>query len=78
MGLDISVISEIVPIDIPEDIELWSDEYYEWEEKQDFKRQIIILTNVLLHGDGRKHFVQILVADCISTYHVWRKVILDG
>ena len=36
MGLDISVISEIVPIDIPEDLELWSNEYYEWEEKQDF------------------------------------------
>ena len=36
MGLDISVISEIVPIDIPEDLELWSNAYYEWEEKQDF------------------------------------------
>ena len=32
MGLDISVISQIEKVEIPEDIELWSDEYYDWEE----------------------------------------------
>jgi hypothetical protein len=37
MGLDISVISKIKPISIPEDIELWSNEYYEWEKKQDIQ-----------------------------------------
>ena len=35
MGLDITAISEIEPIEIPEDIELWSNEYYDWEEEQD-------------------------------------------
>jgi len=40
MGLDISVISQIKPIYIPEDIELWSNEYYEWEEKQDIEGSI--------------------------------------
>ena len=34
MGLDITAISEIEPIEIPEDIELWSNEYYDWEEEQ--------------------------------------------
>ena len=33
MGLDISVISNLEPIEIPEDIELWSDEYYDWEKE---------------------------------------------
>ena len=36
MGLDITAISEIEPVEIPEDIELWSDEYYDWEEEQNF------------------------------------------
>ena len=36
MGLDISVISQMRPVEIPEDIELWSDEYYDWEQEQDF------------------------------------------
>ena len=40
MGLDISVISEIKPISIPEGIELWSNEYYEWEEKQDIEGSV--------------------------------------
>ena len=40
MGLDISVISQIKPIYIPEDIELWSDEYYDWEEKQDIEGSV--------------------------------------
>ena len=36
MGLDISVISQMRPVEIPEGIELWSDEYYDWEQEQDF------------------------------------------
>ena len=36
MGLDVSAISQVRPIDIPEEIELWSEEYYVWEEEQDF------------------------------------------
>ena len=40
MGLDISVISQIKPISIPEGIELWSNEYYEWEEKQDIEGSV--------------------------------------
>ena len=34
MGLDISVISEMRPVEIPEGIVKWSDEYYDWESKQ--------------------------------------------
>ena len=36
MGLDISVISKIRPIHIPEDIELHSEEYYDWEKEQEY------------------------------------------
>ena len=36
MGLDISVISRMRAIHIPEDIELHSEEYYAWEQEQDF------------------------------------------
>jgi len=36
MGLDITAISEVESIEIPEGIELWSDEYYKWEEEQNF------------------------------------------
>ncbi len=35
MGLDITAISEVEPIEIPSDIELWSNEYYDWEADQD-------------------------------------------
>ena len=31
MGLDISVISQMSPVEIPEGIEKWSEEYYDWE-----------------------------------------------
>jgi len=34
MGLDITAISEVEPIEIPEGIELWSNEYYDWEADQ--------------------------------------------
>tara|TARA_Y100001973_G_C5137164_1_gene300950 strand:- start:137 stop:709 length:573 start_codon:yes stop_codon:yes gene_type:complete len=36
MGLDITAISEIEPIVVPPELEIWSDEYYEWEQEQDF------------------------------------------
>ena len=35
MGLDISALGKIVPIDIPDGIVPWSDQYYEWEESMD-------------------------------------------
>ena len=35
MGLDITAVSKLVPVEIPEDIEKWSDEYYDWESEQD-------------------------------------------
>lgn len=35
MGLDISAVSKLEPIEVPEDIELWSDEWYDWEQEQD-------------------------------------------
>ena len=31
MGLDISAVSKLEPIEVPEDIEQWSDEWYDWE-----------------------------------------------
>ena len=31
MGLDISVVSNLERVEIPEGIERWSDEYYDWE-----------------------------------------------
>ena len=35
MGLDISAISKLKPIEVPEDMEKWSDEWYDWESEQD-------------------------------------------
>ena len=34
MGLDISVISNIKPMDLPEGMKKWSEEYYNWEEEE--------------------------------------------
>ncbi len=34
MGLDISAVSKLEPIEVPEDIEQWSDEWYDWEVDQ--------------------------------------------
>ena len=31
MGLDISAVSKLKPVEIPEGIVKWSDEYYDWE-----------------------------------------------
>ena len=35
MGLDITAVSKLEPIEAPEDIELWSNEWYDWEQEQD-------------------------------------------
>ena len=35
MGLDISAVSKLEPIEVPEDMEKWSDEWYDWESEQD-------------------------------------------
>ena len=35
MGLDITALSQLKPVEIPEDIEIWSDEYYDWEADQE-------------------------------------------
>jgi hypothetical protein len=43
MGLDISVISNLEPFELPEGMEPWSDEYYEWSretEVHDYKEVI--------------------------------------
>ena len=34
MGLDITAVSQLEPVDLPEGIEIWSDEYYDWEDEQ--------------------------------------------
>ena len=31
MGLDISAVSELKRVELPEGMEPWSDEYYDWE-----------------------------------------------
>ncbi len=36
MGLDISAISRLEKVEVPEGIELWSDEYYDWEGEQEY------------------------------------------
>ena len=33
MGLDISVVTNLELVEIPEDLELWSNEYYDWEKE---------------------------------------------
>lgn len=37
MGLDITAISLIKPVEIPEGMEKWSDEYYNWEAENGFR-----------------------------------------
>ena len=36
MGLDITAVSEIRPIDLPEGMEKWTDEYYDWESSKGY------------------------------------------
>ena len=35
MGLDISAVSGLKKVEVPQGIEPWSDEYYDWEEAQE-------------------------------------------
>ena len=35
MGLDITAVSKLKPIEIPDHLEQWSDEYYDWEMEQE-------------------------------------------
>jgi len=85
MGLDISVISQIKPIFIPEGIELWSNEYYEWEEKQDiegsiwnfrpnpyFPEQSKGLPNSFGYGTGEEYSFR---AGSYSGYGEWRDLL---
>ena len=53
MGLDITAISEVEPIEIPEGIELWSNEYYDWEADQatDRLRELLKQGGKFLAGD---------------------------
>ncbi len=83
MGLDITAISEVEPIEIPESIELWSDEYYDWEKDQDgyvwnlyqeepFLEQGEGLPNsaVVAHGEDFGHR-----AGSYSGYNEWRNLL---
>ena len=83
MGLDISVISQIRPIDIPEDIELHSEEYYDWEKEQDFDgyvwnlyhhphftKQSEGLPESAVVGDGEEYSFR---AGSYSGYGEWRE-----
>tara|TARA_R110002020_G_scaffold238298_1_gene450769 strand:- start:722 stop:1351 length:630 start_codon:yes stop_codon:yes gene_type:complete len=36
MGLDVSAVSQLEKVEVPEGIELWSDEYYDWEGEQEY------------------------------------------
>ena len=89
MGLDISAISEMRRVELPKDIELWSDEYYEWEKDQDgdvwnlyqhphFPEQGEGLPNGPVVSDGAYHGFR---AGSYSGYNEWRnllaKVALD-
>ncbi len=83
MGLDISAISQMRPVEIPEDIKLWSDEYYEWEREQDgdvwnlyqhehFPEQGEGLPNGPVINDGGYHSFR---AGSYSGYGEWRNLL---
>jgi len=44
MGLDISVYTRLQPFDLPEGIEPWSDEYYDWEVDADIPEDMNVLS----------------------------------
>lgn len=44
MGLDISVYTRLQPFDIPEGIEPWSDEYYDWEVDADIPDDMSVVS----------------------------------
>ena len=83
MGLDISVISNIKPMNLPEGMEKWSDEYYEWEREQEkefwtahnmehFTRQSEGLpdSDLVYSDDGPSYFY--FRAGSYSGYGEWR------
>ena len=52
MGLDISIYSDLESIEVPKDIELWSDDYYEWEQTADVPDHKDIVALYQPGGDG--------------------------
>ena len=52
MGLDISAVSKLEPIEVPEDMEKWSDEWYDWESEQDGDVYSVYSSNALLLSRG--------------------------
>jgi hypothetical protein len=53
MGLDITAISEISPVDLPEGMEKWSDEYYDWEAEQGMTLWSVYRdSNFSMQGEG--------------------------
>ena len=85
MGLDITAISEIEPVEIPEDIELWSDEYYDWEEEQNFPGSVWNLyqsSNFPEQGEGLPNGSVVSKgeefghrAGSYSGYNEWRRML---
>ena len=85
MGLDITAISEMEPIEIPEGIEIWSDEYYEWEKDQDFDGHVWNLyqsENFPEQGEGLPNGSVVATggdfghrAGSYSGYNEWRRLL---
>ena len=85
MGLDITAISEIEPIEIPENIELWSNEYYDWEEEQDLPGGVWNLyqsNNFPEQGEGLPNGTVVAMgeefghrAGSYSGYNEWRRLL---
>ena len=85
MGLDITAISEIEPIEIPEDIELWSNEYYDWEADQALPGGVWNLyqsNNFPEQGEGLPNGTVVAMgeefghrAGSYSGYNEWRRLL---
>ena len=85
MGLDITAISEVEPIEIPEDIELWSNEYYDWEADQALPGGVWNLyqsNNFPEQGEGLPNGTVVAMceefghrAGSYSGYNEWRRLL---
>jgi len=85
MGLDITAISEMEPVEIPEGIEIWSDEYYDWERDQDFDGHVWNLyqsDNFPEQGEGLPNGSVVATggdfghrAGSYSGYNEWRRLL---
>ena len=85
MGLDITAISEVEPIEIPEDIELWSNEYYDWEADQSLPGGVWNLyqsNNFPEQGEGLPNGTVVAMgeefghrAGSYSGYNEWRRLL---